>query len=86
MSGWARVASGWAMNLDGSDAAAGFSLPRLEVHPTAAGWRCLCLRQDGTREDRPGRAGGTVYEARAAAEAAWGTAGAGPRPPVAAAT
>jgi len=74
MSGWAKIASGWAMNLDGSDAAAGFSLPRLEVHPTARGWRTLCLRQDGTRSDRIGRATGTVFEARAEAEAAWGQA------------
>ena len=74
MSGWVRVGSSWAMNLDGSDAAAIFSLPRLEVHPTAHGWRTLCLRQDGTRSDRLGRAAGTVYEARAAAEAAWSKA------------
>lgn len=71
MSGWAKIASGWAMNLDGSDAAAGFSLPRLEVHPTARGFRTTCLRQDGTRSDRIGRASGTVFEARAEAEAAW---------------
>lgn len=71
VSGWVRVGSSWAMNLDGSDAAAGFSLPRLEVHPTAHGWRTLCLRRDGTRSDRLGHASGTVHEARAAAEAAW---------------
>lgn len=74
VSGWARCESGWAMNLDGSDAAATFSLPRLEVHPTARGWRALCLRLDGTRTDRLGRASGTVHEARAAAEAAWAEA------------
>jgi len=74
MSGWAKITSGWAMNLDGSDAAAGFSLPRLEVHPTARGFRTVCLRQDGTRSDRIGRASGTVFEARAEAEAAWSKA------------
>jgi hypothetical protein len=71
MSGWAKIASGWAMNLDGSDAAAGFSLPRLEVHPTARGFRTVCLRQDGTRSEWPGRPGDTMHVARAAAEAAW---------------
>ncbi|HET9553430.1 MAG TPA: hypothetical protein VFP50_10720 [Anaeromyxobacteraceae bacterium] len=74
MSGWVRVGSAWAMNLDGSDAAACFALPRLEVQPTARGWRASCLRQDGTRSDRLGRAGGTVHEARAVAEAAWAAA------------
>jgi len=69
---WARIESGWAANLDGSDARAIFSLPRLEVHPGVAGWRSLCLRQDGTRAERPGRPGDSVHQARAAAEAAWG--------------
>jgi hypothetical protein len=68
---WARIASGWATNLDGSDAAAVFSLPRLEVHPSVRGWRSLCLRQDGTRTDRPGQPGDTAFQAREAAEAAW---------------
>jgi len=71
MTGWARIPSGWAINLDGSDAAAVFSLPRLEVHPGVRGWRSLCLRQDGTRSDRPGHPDDSVYAARAAAEAAW---------------
>jgi len=71
VSGWTRVAGGWALNLDGSDAAAVFSLPRLEVHPSAQGWRSLCLLQDGTRTDRLGRQEDSVQVARAAAEAAW---------------
>jgi hypothetical protein len=75
VTGWARIPSGWALNLDGSDAAAVFSLPRLEVHPTARGWQSLCLRQDGTRSDRIGSPGDTVHVAREAAEAAWHGAG-----------
>jgi len=71
MTGWARIPTGWALNLDGSDAAAVFSLPRLEVHPSAQGWRSLCLLQDGTRTDRLGRQDDPVQVARAAAEAAW---------------
>jgi hypothetical protein len=71
VTGWVRVASGWAVNLDGSDAAAAFRLPRLEVHPSAQGWRSLCLLQDGTRSDRLGRPDDSVHVARAAAEAAW---------------
>jgi hypothetical protein len=80
MSGWARIGSSWALNLDGSDAAARFSLPRLEVHPTARGWRTLCLGRDGTRIDRLGHASGTVHQAKAAVEADWTSAGGAPLP------
>jgi hypothetical protein len=75
VTGWAKVATGWAVNLDGSDAAAVFSLPRLEVHPSARGWRSLCMLLDGTRSDQLGRPEDSVFEARAAAEAAWGRLG-----------
>jgi len=71
VTGWAKVPSGWAVNLDGSNAAAVFSLPRLEVHPSAQGWRSLCLLLDGTRLDRLGRPEDSVFVARAAAEATW---------------
>jgi len=74
MMAWARIPTGWAANVDGSDAAAVFSLPRLEVHPTARGFRTLFLRQDGTRSDRLGLATDSVHQARAAAEAAWSAA------------
>ncbi len=75
MTSWARIPGGWAFNLDGSDAARVFSLPRLEVHPTAQGWRGLCLRRDGTRSDRLFQSGDSVHQAWAAAEAAWGARG-----------
>jgi hypothetical protein len=74
MTGWARTAAGWAINLDGSDAAAAFSLPRLEVHPTAQGWRSLCLLRDGTRREHLGRPADSVHAARAAAESFWRSA------------
>lgn len=48
MKGWARTEDGWALNLDGSDAAAGFSFPRLELHASPAGWQCVCHLADGT--------------------------------------
>lgn len=48
MKGWARTGDGWALNLDGSDAAAGFSLPRLELHASPAGWQCVFHLADGT--------------------------------------
>ncbi len=48
MKGWARTGDGWALNLDGSDAAAGFSFPRLELHASPAGWQCVCHLADGT--------------------------------------
>lgn len=69
MSAWARTADGWAANLDGSDAAVVFSLPRLEIHASAQGWRSLCLLPDGTlRESAVGSMGG-MLAAKAAARA-----------------
>ena len=32
LTGWARIGNGWAFNLDRTDAAKAFSLPRLEIH------------------------------------------------------
>jgi hypothetical protein len=67
MSAWARTADGWALNLDGSDAAVVFSLPRLEVRSSAQGWRSLCLLSDGTMRERAGGSTDTVLAAKAAA-------------------
>jgi len=67
MSGWARTAEGWALNLDGSDAAAVFSLPRLEVLSSPQGWRSRCLLPDGTLRERAGGSTDTVRAAQASA-------------------
>jgi hypothetical protein len=48
---WSRTADGWALNLDGTDAAKAFSLPRLEVRSSAQGWISECLLLDGTRRE-----------------------------------
>ena len=48
MIGWARTADGWALNLDGTNGAAQFALPRLELHSGAHGWVCVCLLPNGT--------------------------------------
>ena len=71
MTGWARTSEGWALNLDGSDAAAQFSLPRLELRSSADGWQCLCLLADGRARELRGPVGSisaarrtTVEEAR----------------------
>lgn len=69
--GWARTAAGWAKNVDGSDAASTFSLPRLEVLAGAHGWLSRCLLPDGTRHEHLGRASDSVHVARSAAEATW---------------
>jgi len=65
MAGWARTEDGFAANLDGSDAAAGFSLPRLELHSGTGGWECRCLLPDGTSVRASG-VPGSVAEAKAA--------------------
>jgi hypothetical protein len=48
MTAWARISDGWALNLDGTDAARSFSLPRLELHSGAGGWTCAFHLPDGT--------------------------------------
>jgi len=64
---WAKVLGGWALNLDGSDAAATFSLPRLEVRGSAQGWRSVCLHANGTVSERPGDVTDSILAAKAAA-------------------
>ena len=66
MKGWARTIDGWALNLDGSDAAAGFSLPRLELHTGPAGWQCVCHLADGTSH-RPRCSAESISAAKGAA-------------------
>lgn len=66
MIAWARTAQGWAVNLDGSDAAAVFSLPRLEIRATTQGWRSLCLLADGRQSEVVGGSMG-MHAARMAA-------------------
>jgi hypothetical protein len=46
--GWGRTGEGWALNLDGSDASAGISYPRLELRSSPRGWRSFRLLPDGT--------------------------------------
>jgi hypothetical protein len=67
MSGWARTTDGWAMNLDGSDGAQVFSLPRLELRSSSRGWRSLCFLADGSQREIPAGAADTLMAAKAAA-------------------
>ena len=47
MISWARTEDGWAVNLDGTDAAFAFSLPRIELHTSPRGWACICHLANG---------------------------------------
>jgi hypothetical protein len=67
MSGWARTTEGWAMNLDGSDGAHVFSLPRLELRSSSKGWRSLCFLADGSRREIAGGSADSLMAAKAAA-------------------
>lgn len=70
MISWYKTPDGWAVNLDGTDASAGFSLPRIELHSGPSGWTCECHRQNGTVLKLPLGAGASAEAAkRAAAEA-----------------
>lgn len=77
MKGWARTNDGWALNLDGSDAAARFSLPRLELHAGPAGWECVCHLADGTSHRPRCRAESTSVAKGAALREARSVLGAG---------
>jgi hypothetical protein len=71
---WRRVPEGWAVNLDGTDAARVFALPRVEVRSSPGGWLIACFNEDGSRSG-----GGVAHSSglvdakqRAIAEAARG--------------
>jgi hypothetical protein len=67
---WCRTLEGWAVNLDGTNAAHAFSLPRIELHSGPAGWTCICHRPNGTSVKLPLGTGPTAQAAKhAAAEA-----------------
>lgn len=71
MSGWARTGDGWAVNLDGSDAARGFALPRLELHSGPHGWTAVCHLEGGGTQALPiGSPDGATEAKRAAVERA----------------
>ncbi len=48
MISWSKTEDGWAVNLDGTNAAGEFRLPRIELHSGPKGWTCICHRQNGT--------------------------------------
>ena len=45
---WTRTENGWAVNLDGTNAALTFTLPRIEVRSSPQGWACVCHLENGT--------------------------------------
>lgn len=70
MISWCRTPDGWAVNLDGTSAASGFSLPRIELTSGPNGWTCICHRQNGTSVKLPLGVGTSVQAAKhSAAEA-----------------
>jgi hypothetical protein len=73
---WAKTGDGWALNLDGTDAGAGFSLPRLELHSGSRGWTWVCHLPDGTSRVQQGAADSIATAKRLAVEQARGMLGA----------
>ncbi len=70
MISWHKTPDGWAVNLDGTNATAEFSLPRIELHSGSNGWTCICHRANGTSLKLPLGAGASAQAAKhAAAEA-----------------
>ncbi len=73
---WSRTASGWAVNLDGSDAAREYTLPRLEITSSSRGWTCACHMPDGlTRVVRLPSPSGLAEAKRLAVEGSLGAFG-----------
>ncbi|HET6439253.1 MAG TPA: hypothetical protein VFG59_14385 [Anaeromyxobacter sp.] len=60
---WSQTESGWAVNLDGTNAALQFTLPRIEIRSTPRGWACTCHLGNGTSCLVPLRNAPTVAEA-----------------------
>jgi hypothetical protein len=73
---WSRTEHGWAVNLDGTDAANRFALPRVELRSSPRGWVCACHLVDGTSRLVPlGRPGGIAEAMRLAIEGCLGALG-----------
>jgi len=73
---WSKTESGWAMNLDGTDAAHGFALPRVELRSSPSGWVCACHLPDGLSCLVPlGHPGGVAEAMRLAMEGSLGALG-----------
>jgi hypothetical protein len=67
MTAWVRTTDGWALNVDGTNAALIFSLPRLELRSSSRGWRSLCFLPDGIQREQAGGAEDSLMAAKAAA-------------------
>jgi len=73
---WSRTEHGWGVNLDGTDAAAGFALPCVELRSSRGGWVCACHLADGTSRLVPlGRPTGVAEAMRLAIEGCLGAIG-----------
>ena len=73
---WSRTEFGWAMNLDGTDAASGFALPRVELRSSPRGWVCAYHLPDGMSRLVPlGRPAGAAAAMRLAIEGSLGAFG-----------
>ncbi len=69
MESWSRTPDGWALNLDGTDAAREFTLPRIELHAGPRGWTAVCRLADGGSRTVALGAATTVAAAKRAAVA-----------------
>jgi hypothetical protein len=76
MIGWAKTTDGWALNVDGTDAATRFAFPRLELHCGARGWQCRCLLANGTSHGVRGPSASLTSAKRATLERARAVLGA----------
>jgi len=64
MVAWCKTEDGWAVNLDGTNAAAEFRLPRIELHSGPQRWQCVCHRENGRSVTLPLGSVGTAAAAK----------------------
>ncbi len=67
MTSWMRTLDGWAVNLDGTNAARQFTLPRIELHSSVQGWTSVFHFEDGTWRRLSVERASTVVAAKLAA-------------------
>ncbi len=67
MISWVQTPHGWAVNLDGTNAADEFTLPRVELHSGPQGWTCVCHRLNGMSRKLPLGSAATTPAAKRAA-------------------
>jgi hypothetical protein len=73
---WSRTEDGWAVNLDGTNAALRYTYPRIELRSGMLGWACACHLGAGSSRLVPlGGTSSVIAAMRAGIEGSMATIG-----------